>query len=216
MPEFSRRLPIPQELGLRRFGFHGLNYAYIASRLPELLGQTARGNIVIAHLGSGASLCMLKDLHSVDTTMGYTPAGGVVMGTRSGNLDPGVMLELSRRFDTAQLTDGESSEMSELLASNTASARFAVEYFCREVSGAIGALAAKAGGIDALVFTGGIGEHAASIRRQICAPLAFLGFALHDDGMSMKISTANSRPVLVVAADEEAMIQRLCLTLSTD
>lgn len=225
MPEFSRRLPIPQEFGLCRFGFHGLNYAYIASRLPELLGQTARGNVVIAHLGSGASLCMLKDLHSVDTTMGYTPAGGVVMGTRSGNLDPGVMLELSRRFDTAQLTDivfhqmgllalsdGESSEMSELLASNTASAQFAVDYFCREVSGAIGALAAKAGGIDALVFTGGIGERAASIRRQICAPLAFLGFTLNDDGASIKISSANSRPVLVIAADEEAMIQRLSLS----
>ncbi|MFA6201585.1 MAG: acetate kinase [Gallionella sp.] len=225
MPEFSRRLPIPQEFGLCRFGFHGLNYAYIASRLPELLGQTARGNVVIAHLGSGASLCMLKDLNSVDTTMGYTPAGGVVMGTRSGNLDPGVMLELSRRFDTAQLTDivfhqmgllalsdGESSEMSELLASNTASAQFAVDYFCREVSGAIGALAAKAGGIDALVFTGGIGEHAASIRRQICAPLAFLGFTLNDDGASIKISSANSRPVLVIAADEEAMIQRLSLS----
>jgi len=227
MPELSRRLPIPQEFGLCRFGFHGLNYAYIASRLPELLGETARGNIVIAHLGSGASLCMLKDLHSVDTTMGYTPAGGVVMGTRSGNLDPGVMLELSRRFDSAQLTDivfhkmgllalsdNESSEMSELLASNTPSARFAVEYFCREVSGAIGALAAKAGGIDALVFTGGIGEHAAIIRRKICEPLAFLGFALHNDGAAIKISTANSRPVLVIAADEEAMIQRLSISAS--
>lgn len=228
MPEFSHRLPVPREFGLRRFGFHGLNYAYIASRLPELLGDTARGNVVIAHLGSGASLCMLQNLHSVDTTMGYTPAGGIVMGTRSGNLDPGVMLELSRRFNTEQLTDivfhhmgllalsdGESSEMSELLASNTAAAQFAVEYFCREVSGGVGALAAKAGGIDALVFTGGIGEHAASIRQKICSPLAFLGFALNDDGISIKISAANSRPVLVVPADEEAMIQHLCLSLST-
>jgi acetate kinase len=226
MPELAKRLPIPQELGLRRFGFHGINYAHVASRLPELLGDAARGKVVVAHLGSGASLCMLENLRSVDTTMGYTPAGGIAMGTRSGDLDPGVMLELAKRYDAAQLSDlvfhhmgllalsgGESSEMSDLLASDSAQARFAVDYFCREVRAAIGSLAAKHGGIDALVFTGGIGEHAAAIRRKICAPLGFLGFALDDEANrthTPRISGRDSRPVLVVPADEEAMMAGLC------
>ncbi|MDP2144137.1 MAG: acetate kinase [Gallionella sp.] len=226
MPELAKRLPVPQELGLRRYGFHGLNYAYIASRLPELIGDGARGKIVVAHLGSGASLCLLENLKSTDTTMGYTPAGGIVMGTRSGDLDPGVMLELAKRYDAAQLSDivfhhmgllalsnGESSEMSELLVSDNAQARFAVDYFCREVRAAIGSLAAKSSGIDALVFTGGIGEHAASIRREICQPLDFLGFSLDDDANranSPRIENTDSKPVLVVSADEEAMIADLC------
>src|SRR5512145_704907 len=183
LPALAKRLPIPQELGLRRFGFHGLNYSHVAARLPDILGEAARGRIVVAHLGSGASLCLLEDLRSVDTTMGYTPAGGIAMGTRSGDLDPGVMLELARRYDAAQLSDlvfhkmgllalsdGESSEMRDLLASSSAQARFAVEFFCREVRAAIGSLAAKAGGIDALVFSGGIGEHAPRIREAICSP----------------------------------------------
>jgi acetate kinase len=128
LPELAKRLPIPQELGLHRFGFHGLNYAWIASQLPALLGDAARGRIVVAHLGSGASLCQLENLKSVDTTMGYTPAGGITMGTRSGDLDPGVMLELAKRFNAAALSDmvfhqmgllalsDESSEMSKLYA----------------------------------------------------------------------------------------------------
>ncbi len=230
MPELSRRLPIPQEFGLRRYGFHGLNYAYIASRLPALLGDTAQGNVVIAHLGSGASLCLLKELHSVDTTMGYTPAGGIVMGTRSGNLDPGVMLELSRRFDSTQLSDivfhkmgllalsdNESSEMSDLLSSNTASSHFAIDYFCREVCGAIGNLAAKAGGIDALVFTGGIGEHAPEIRQKIVTQLKFMGFILDPEANitgQTGIGHKNGKPLLVISADEEAMIQKLCMEKS--
>ncbi|MBU1424715.1 MAG: acetate kinase [Gammaproteobacteria bacterium] len=227
MPPLSKRLPIPQEFGLRRFGFHGLNYAYVASRLPQLLGETAHGKIVVAHLGSGASLCMLDNLKSVDTTMGYTPAGGIVMGTRSGDLDPGVMLELSKRFDPAQLGDivfhkmgllalsnGESSEMVDLLASPSEPARFAVDYFCHQTRAAIGSLAAKAGGIDALVFTGGIGEHAAEIRQTICDPLGFLGLALdrvaNKDGLA-RIESRGAKPVLIIPADEEAMIKELCL-----
>lgn len=226
MPELAKRLPVPQESGLRRYGFHGINYAHVASRLPELLGDAARGRIVVAHLGSGASLCLLEDLKSADTTMGYTPAGGIVMGTRSGDLDPGVMLELAKRYDATQLSDmvfhhmgllalsnGESSEMSELLASDSAQAGFAVDYFCREVRAGIGSLAAKAGGIDALVFTGGIGEHAPRIRAAICAQLDFLGFALDagaNGAAAQSIGRAGSRPVLIVPADEEAMIYRLC------
>ncbi len=229
MPELAKRLPIPQDLGLRRFGFHGLNYAYIASQLPQLLGDAARGRIVIAHLGAGASLCLLEDLKSADTTMGYTPAGGITMGTRSGDLDPGVMIELAKRYDAAQLSDvvfhkmgllalsnGESSEMRDLLASGSAAAKFAVDYFCRQVRAGIGSLAAKIGGIDALVFSGGIGEHAPEIRVAICEPLGFLGIAL--DGEANRASAGSigsgaSKPVLVVPADEEEMMRRLCLTL---
>ena len=159
MPELARRLPIPAAYGLRRYGFHGLNYAHVASVLPGLLGEQAYGNVIVAHLGSGASLCLMRELRSQDTTMGYTPAGGITMGTRSGDMDPGVMLELAQRHDPVTLrdivfhkmgllalSDGESSEMSDLLDSKSASAAFAVEYFCRQVSGAIGSLAAKAGG----------------------------------------------------------------------
>jgi len=165
MPELAKRLPIPQYLGLRRFGFHGINYAYIASRLPEQLGEVAYGKIVVAHLGSGASLCALENLKSIDTTMGYTPAGGIPMGTRSGDLDPGVMLELSNHYDPASLSkiifnqsgllglsDGESNDMSVLLASTSPQSKFAVDYFCRHIRAAIGGFAAKMGGIDALVL----------------------------------------------------------------
>jgi acetate kinase len=230
MPELARRLPIPRELSLRRFGFHGLNYAYVASRLPELLGDSAFGKIVVAHLGSGASLCLLENLQSVDTTMGFTPAGGITMGTRSGDLDPGVMLELSKRFDPEQLSDivfhkmglwalsdGESSEMSDLLLSDTETAQFAVEYFCQQVRAAIGSLAAKAGGIDALVFTGGIGEHSVAIRKKICTPLAFLGILLDQNtniAGSIRIEQTGAKPVLILPADEESMICRLCLDLN--
>ncbi len=226
MPELARRLPIPHELGLRRYGFHGLNFSYIASRLPDILGDTARCKIIIAHLGSGASLCLLEDLKSVDTTMGYTPAGGIPMGTRSGDLDPGVMLELARRYDVSRLSDmvfhkmgllalsnGESSEMKDLLSSGSNHATFAVDYFCRQVRAAIGSLAAKAGGLDALVFTGGIGENSPPIREAICAPLDFLGMSLDrgaNSASSLRIERANSKPVLAVRADEEEMIRRLC------
>jgi len=227
MPEIAKRLPIPSELGLRRFGFHGLNYAHIARVLPGILGDAAHGRIVVAHLGSGASLCLMENLESVDTSMGYTPAGGITMGTRSGDLDPGVMLELAKRYDAAQLSDivfhkmgllalsdGESSEMSDLISSNSEHALFAVTYFCRQVRAAIGGFAAKAGGIDAIVFTGGIGEHSPEIRAGICAPLAFLGFQL--DNTSNQTSHASiglpdSKPILVVPADEEGMIRELCL-----
>lgn len=225
MPEISRRLPVPGDLGLRRFGFHGINYAHIAHQLPGILGDAARGRIVVAHLGNGASLCLLENLRSVDTSMGYTPAGGIPMGTRSGDLDPGVMLELAKHYDATELSrlvyqrmgllalsDGENSEMSALLDSNTASARFAVEYFARQVRAAIGSYAAKIGGIDALVFTGGIGEHAAEVRSLICDPLDFLGFTLDASANlthAQRLSTPDSKPVLMIPADEESEIARL-------
>lgn len=225
LPELARRLPIPQELGMRRYGFHGLNYAYIAAQLPALLGAAAHGRIVVAHLGAGASLCLLEDLKSVDTSMGYTPAGGIPMGTRSGDLDPGVLLELALRYDAPGLSDlvyhrmgllalshGESSEMSALLASTSQPAKFAVAYFCRQVRAAIGAYAAKAGGIDALVFSGGIGEHAQQIRADICAPLTFLGFALdakaNQENQTL-LHASSSKPILRIAANEERVIHDL-------
>lgn len=225
LPDFAKRLPIPAELGLRRFGFHGLNYAHVARQLPDLLGDAAHGRIVIAHLGNGASLCLLENLQSVDTSMGYTPAGGIPMGTRSGDLDPGVMLELAKRYDAEQLndlvyhrmgllalSDNEDSEMSVLLNSRTRAARFAIEYFARQVRACIGAYAAKAGGLDALVFTGGIGEHAAEVRRLVCTPLGFLGFALEEEANQVNAKRLNApaaKPVLCLAADEEAEIARL-------
>ena len=225
LPELARRLPIPYEFGMRRYGFHGLNYAYIASQLPSLLGEVAHGRIVVAHLGAGASLCLLENLKSVDTTMGYTPAGGIPMGTRSGDIDPGVMLELAKRHDYQTLSDlvyhrmgllalssGESSEMSVLLASHSEAASFAVDYFCRQVRAAIGAFAAKAGGIDALVFSGGIGEHAPQIRERICEPLGFLGLALDAKANQVNstwISAAGFKPVLRITANEEEVIRDL-------
>ena len=226
MPELSRRLPIPASYGLRRYGFHGLNYAHVASALPGLLGAAAFGNVVVAHLGSGASLCLMRELRSQDTTMGYTPAGGITMGTRSGDLDPGIMLELAQRHDPATLrdivfhrmgllalSDGESSEMSDLLGSASQPARFAVDYFCHQASGAIGSLAAKAGGIDAIVFTGGIGENSAEIRKRICGKLGFMGFTLDpaaNELCATRISSSDSKAVIVIKADEEDMMRKLC------
>lgn len=228
MPEISKRLPIPQHLGMRRYGFHGINYAHVAQQLPGLIGNTAHGKVVVAHLGNGASLCLMENLKSVDTSMGFTPAGGIPMGTRSGDLDPGVMLELAKRYPEQALatlvnqqmgllalSEGESNEMAELLASESPAARFAVEYFARQVRASIGAYAAKAGGIDALVFTGGIGEHAAEVRRLICEPLEFLGFTLDtkaNDRNNSVLGTAASKLLLIVPADEEAEIARLTRT----
>ena len=229
LPEIAYRLPIPQALKIRRYGFHGLNYAHVARQLPKLLGATAKGRVVVAHLGNGASLCLLENLCSVDTSMGYSPAGGIPMATRSGDLDPGVMLELANRYDDVEsssliyeksglfaLSNGESSDMSVLVKSDSTNAKFAVEFFARQVRAAIGSYAAKAGGINALVFTGGIGEHSTQIRTLVCEPLGFLGFALNAEANQANLATLNtasSKPVLIVTADEEAEIARLAENL---
>lgn len=228
MSASARRLPLPESLGLRRYGFHGLNYAYIARRLPEIMGPRAQGRVIVAHLGNGASLCLLESLSSSDTTMGLTPAGGIPMSTRSGDMDPGVMLELSRRYDADTLTefiyrkagllalsDNQSGDMEALLASDTPEANFAIDYFCYQVRGAIGALAAKASGIDALVFSGGIGEHAHEIRAAICDPLAFLGITLNAQANlanDIRLNTGDSKPVLCIPADEEASMAALAIS----
>jgi acetate kinase len=225
LPEVAHTLPLARcyrELGLRRYGFHGLSYEYITRKL----GEQAKGRVVIAHLGNGASLAALRDGRSVDTTMGLTPTGGVMMGTRSGDLDPGVLLYLMRepKLDTAELeravnreagllgVSGTSSDMAELLAADTPDARLAVALFAYEVRKAIGALAAALGGLDRLVFTGGIGEHAAPVRWAICRGLEHLGVELDaaaNTAGAALISTPQSVcPVHVMATDEDAMIAR--------
>jgi acetate kinase len=229
MPALSKRLPIPNALKMHRFGFHGLNYAFIAKMLPDVIGDNAYKKVVVAHLGSGASLCLMENLQSVDTTMGYTPAGGIPMGTRGGDLDPGVMLELAKHYTPEQLSDlvfhgmgllalsdGESADMESLLLSKSNNAKFAVDYFCQQVRAAIGALASKAGGVDALVFSAGIGEHAAIVREKICAPLEFLGFKLDQNvnqRSAIRIEKTGFKPIAIVPADEEMMIRDLCVLL---
>jgi acetate kinase len=185
MPRVSRVLPIPRRYeaeGLRRYGFHGLSYQYIV----EHLGDAAHGRLVMAHLGSGASLCAARDGRSIDTTMGFTPTGGIPMGTRTGDLDPGVLLYLLRSEKASAATldelvnkhsgllgvSGTSADMRDLLAreaSDTAAAD-AVALFCHGVRKAVGALAATLDGLDTLVFAGGIGENAPVVRTHACAP----------------------------------------------
>jgi acetate kinase len=225
MPQAARALPVPREYGLEKYGFYGLNFAHVARVLPKLLPEAAHGRIVVAHLGSGASLCLLQDLQSLDTTMGLTPLGGIPMGTRSGDLDPGVVLELARELRRSQveelfyhrsgllaLSGGISADMAALLRDEAPGAAFAVDYFCRAVRGAIGGLAAKWGGIDGLIFTGGIGENAPGKRTAVCQPLDFLGLQLDESanaGNAAVLSTAASKPVLRVTADEEGVIAEL-------
>jgi acetate kinase len=226
MPEIAQRFALPGKLweqGIKRYGFHGLSYEYVVSKLGAALGRRA----VIAHLGNGASMVALKDGVSVDTSMGLTPTGGFMMGTRSGDLDPGVVLHLLRAGYSAEKLDallnheagllgvsGESSEMRALLEKRETdpAAALAVEMFCYQVRKFVGAFAAALGGLDTLVFTGGIGEHAAMVRAEICSELQYLGIAL--DGAANNrnaevISAAGSRCVVrVVETDEDLMIAR--------
>ncbi len=225
LPEIAYRLPLPKRLNIRRYGFHGLSYAHIAKQLPVFMGDLSKRRVIVAHLGSGASLCMLENLKSVDTTMGYTPAGGIPMATRSGDIDPGVMLALAKthRYDALckitfeqmglyALSDEISADVKTLLRSEDERAKFALDYYAREVRGAIGALAAKFGGLDALVFTGGIGEHAPEVRASICDGLQCLGIALSpvaNEEKAIFIHSSSSKPVLVIRCDEESEMASL-------
>ena len=226
MPEVAQRFALPGKLweqGIRRYGFHGLSYEYVVGKLGAELGQRP----VIAHLGNGSSMVALKDGVSIDTSMGLTPTGGFMMGTRSGDLDPGVLLHLlSTGYSAEKLesllnheagllgVSGESSEMKVLLAKRATdpAAALAVQMFCYHVRKFIGAFAAALGGLDTLVFTGGIGEHAAAVRAEICSGLQYLGVAL--DGAANNrnaevISVARSRCVVrVIETDEDLMIAR--------
>ena len=227
MPEIARRLPLPRELheaGIRRYGFHGLSYESVVAEL----GAEALGRTVIAHLGNGASMVAVRDGRSVDTTMGMTPAGGFMMGTRSGDLDPGVLVHLldahgyeSRRLEdlvdrrSGLLAVSEStSDMRELLSSRSSDARaaLAVEMFCYQAAKAAAAFASVLGGLDSLVFTGGIGEHAAPVREAVCRRLEHLGVILdaaRNAADARVITSDGSRCVaMVLPADEERMIAR--------
>jgi acetate kinase len=226
LPEVAKRFALPQELwqqGIRRYGFHGLSYEYVAGKLGADLGKRA----IIAHLGNGASMVALLGGRSVDTSMGLTPAGGFMMGTRTGDLDPGVLLYLLRQgYSAAQLEElinhragllgvsGRSSEMRALLEGRRSepAAALAVTMFCYQVRKFVGAFAAVLGGLDTLVFTGGIGEHAAPVRAEICQGLEHLGIGIDsaaNDRNDETISQRGSRCVVrVVQTDEDLMIAR--------
>lgn len=230
MPAVATRFALPREYeqaGVRRYGFHGLSYEYIAQRLRELAPGLAAGRTIAAHLGNGASLCAMHAGRSVDTTMGFTALDGLVMGTRCGNIDPGVLLYLlqERGMDAAQIEDllyrrsgllgvsgGLASDMRTLLASDAPAAREAVELFAFRIAREVGALTSSMGGVDGLVFTAGIGEHAPPVRSQVCARLGWLGVRIDEDANARNapiISTADSRlAVHVIPTDEEAMIAR--------
>jgi acetate kinase len=232
MPAVAQHYALPEEVqrhGVLRYGFHGLSYEYILSELRNIAGaQAADGRVIIAHLGNGASMGAFQNNRSMDTTMGFTPAGGLVMSTRSGDLDPGVVVYLlkDKGMDAASLNrmvnkeagllgvSGTSSDMQELLAREGTDPRAAaaVELFCYQAKKFLGALAAVLGGLDTLIFTGGIGEHAALVRERICEGLDFLG--IHID----KERNIGNKPVIshddgpvavrVMKTNEELMIAR--------
>ena len=219
--------------GVRRYGFHGLSYEYIASRLPDLAPEIAGGRVIVAHLGSGASMCALAAGRSVESTMGFTALDGLPMGTRPGQLDPGVVLHLieQRGMAPAEVTDllykssglkglsGVSNDMRDLLASDDPGAAFAIDHFVHRAALHAGSLAAALGGLDAFVFTAGIGERSAPIRARIAERLAWLGAALDpaaNEAGALRISTPESRvALLVIPTDEELMIARHTLALSS-
>ena len=233
MPRVAQQLPLPRRFearGLRRYGFHGLSYTYLLEELARQAGPAAaRGRVILAHLGSGASLAAVLDGQSQDTSMGFTPAAGLVMGTRPGDLDPGVAAYL---LQAEQLTAKEfnhlinhesgllgvsetSSDMRDLLAAQATDERAAeaVALFYYQARKWVGAYAAVLGGLDTLVFSGGIGEHAAEVRARICAGLAFLGIELdaaRNATHAGVISSAASRvTVRVIPTDEERIIAQL-------
>ena len=228
-PAVARAYALPRELsaaGIKRYGFHGLSYQSIADALPHTLGGTADARIVVAHLGNGASLCAMRERRSIATTMGFTVIDGLVMGTRCGSLDPGVVIHLIRehRMTVDEVDDllyrrcgllgvsGVSADMRELLASASPHAREAVELFVYRAVREIGSLAAALGGLDALVFTGGIGEHAAPVRQMICEQCGWLGVELDAEANNRhasRISTSGSRAsAWTIPTDEELVIAR--------
>ncbi|GAB4358775.1 MAG: acetate/propionate family kinase [Kiloniellaceae bacterium] len=214
------------EKGLRRYGFHGLSYEYIAGALPRVDAAAARGRTVVAHLGNGASLCALKDGRSQACSMGFSTLDGLIMGTRCGSIDPGVLIYLlqqkgmsAKELETLLYKQsgllglsGVSADMRDLLASGKPEAEQAVEMFCDRIAQQIAQLAAVLGGLDAVVFTAGIGERSAPIRAAVCRRLAWLGAALDEEANAAaqaKIAAAGSKLGLwIVPTDEESMIAR--------
>jgi len=233
-PAVATAFALPRALsekGIRRYGFHGLSYEYIASILPEQLGAKADGKVVVAHLGHGASMCAMVDRRSVATTMGFSALDGLVMGRRCGALDPGVILYLldheamnskqinhllyeeSGLFGVSSISD----DMRELIASRDARAAEAVELFVYRIVRELGSLAAALGGLDALVFTGGIGEHSPEIRARVCRQAAWLGVRLderaNESGRSNIGTRASAVAVLALTTNEEYVIARHVRTI---
>ena len=231
MPRVARLFALPRTLsdeGILRYGFHGLSYEYVMHELRRIDPTAAEGRVIIAHLGNGASMVAVRGGVGLDTTMGFTPTGGLAMGTRSGDLDPGVLIHLlrSRRMEVDVLdvlvneesgllgVSGTTSDMRQLLvrAGEDRRAAEAVDLFCYLAKKHLGALVAALGGLDTLVFTGGVGEHAVPVRERICAGLGFLGVALdtaHNANHESVISVPGSRvTVRVVPTDENLMVAR--------
>ena len=222
-------VPLPRDLckdGLQRYGFHGLSYEYIASVLPEVAPEIAKGRVIVAHLGSGASLCAMKEGKSVDSTLGFTALDGLCMGTRPGSLDPGVVLYLfqSLRLSAKDVEtmlykksgllgiSGISNDMRDLLGRTEPEACLAVDYFVYRATKEIGALTAVLGGIDGLVFTAGIGENSPEIRKRICERSAWLGIEFDEQANAAggpRITKSQSKvSAWVVPTNEELMIAR--------
>ena len=232
LPLVAKMLPIPRKYfdqGVRRFGFHGLSYSYLMQELERLTGKdAARGRVVLAHLGAGSSMAAVRDGKCIDTTMSFTPTAGLVMATRSGDLDPGLMVYLLREegMSADQLDDlvnrqsgllgvsGSTADMKDLLAKRAGNkpAAEAIDIYCYQARKWIGALAAALGGLDTLVFSGGIGENAAEVRSQICEGLECLGVTLDAarNANNAAIISVDGSPatVRVIATDEEIMIAR--------
>jgi acetate kinase len=232
LPRVAQQLPIPRRYeaqGVRRYGFHGLSYAFLMGELARVAGtQAARGRVILAHLGNGASLAAVRDGKSVDTSMGFTPTAGVPMSTRSGDLDPGLAWYLARteKMNAQQFNEMVNSQSGLLGVSETSSdmhdlleresqdvrAAEAVALFCYQIRKWIGAFAAALGGLDTLVFAGGIGENAPAVRARICDGLAFLGVEIEEKRNVTNagvISTETSRvAVRVMHTDEEVVIAR--------
>lgn len=229
LPAVAKLVPLPRELcrdGVQRYGFHGLSYEYIASVLPQVAPQIAQGRVIVAHLGSGASLCALRAGKSVENTFGFTALDGLCMGTRPGAVDPGVILYLFQGLGLSVNEvetilykqsgllgiSGVSNDMRDLLASSEASARLAVEYFVYRVAKEVGALTAVLGGLDALVFTAGIGENSPIIRRRVCEACAWLGIELDEEANIAKRACISRRTsavgVWMIPTNEELMIAR--------
>ncbi len=232
-PDVAQTFGLPRSItaeGIKRYGFHGLSYEYIARALPQHSGR-ASGRVVVAHLGNGASMAAMVNRKCVATTLGFSTIDGLVMGTRVGNLDPGVVLHL---METKGLTvkdmtrilykesgllgvSGISQDMRTLLASDKPEAQEAVDLFCYRIARELGSLAAAAGGLDALIFTGGIGEHAAEVRRRVCLQSEWLGIHLNPEANArdeLRISAGNSSvDVLVIPTNEEWMMAHHAQTL---
>jgi acetate kinase len=227
-PIVAELVPLPLELrhaGIQRYGFHGLSYEYITSVLPEVAPEIARARVIVAHLGSGASMCAVKNGKSIDSTLGFTALDGLCMGTRPGAVDPGVILFLFQQLGLSAKEvetilykksgllgiSGISNDMRDLLRSAEPAAALAVSYFVYRAAKEIGALAAALGGVEGLVFTGGIGENSTEIRTRICEASAWLGITLEraNGRRGARISAADSKvSVWVVPTNEELMIAR--------